>query len=257
MAARDREEDRLYADPELVRFYDLENDGGPDQDYCRSLAPDARSVLDLGCGTGQLAASLSQGLRVTGVDPAPAMLDVARARPGGERVRWVMGDAREIRLGETFDLVVLTGHAFQVFLTREDQLAALRTIAAHLAPTGRFIFDSRNPDREEWREWTPDRSQRVVEHPELGAVRAWNDVVHDAGTGVVTYETHYEAMATGGVVSASSRIAFPDRETIRELTMRAGLEIVQWLGDWSGNPYQTGSPEIIPIGGLSKRNASG
>lgn len=248
MAERRDVEDRLYADPEIVRFYDLENDGGPDQDYCRSLAQSARSVLDLGCGTGQLAASLSHGRSVTGVDPAPAMLDVARARPGGERVRWVAGDGRKIRLGETFDLVVLTGHAFQVFLTSEDQLSALRTIAAHLAPGGRFIFDSRNPDREEWREWTPDRSQRVVEHPELGAVRAWNDVRRDAASGVVTYETHYEAATTGRRFSAASRIAFPNRETIRELAARAGLEVVQWLGDWSGRPWRPGSPEIIPIG---------
>jgi 2-polyprenyl-3-methyl-5-hydroxy-6-metoxy-1,4-benzoquinol methylase len=61
--------DQLYHDPDLVQFYDLENERGSDFAFCLDLARDARSVLDLGCGTGQLAAALAQGRRVTGVDP--------------------------------------------------------------------------------------------------------------------------------------------------------------------------------------------
>lgn len=63
------EPDQLYHDPDLVQFYDLENERGSDFAFCLDLARDARSVLDLGCGTGQLAAALAQGRRVTGVDP--------------------------------------------------------------------------------------------------------------------------------------------------------------------------------------------
>ena len=121
--------DRLYSDPDLVQFYDIENTGGDDFNYCVGFAGNARSVLDLGCGTGQLAAALSQGRSVTGVDPASPMLDVGRGRPDGDKVDWVEGDARTVRLGRRFDLVLLTGHAFQVFLTAEDQSAVLRTIA--------------------------------------------------------------------------------------------------------------------------------
>ena len=65
-------DDKLYRDPELVRFYDVENGWGADFDYCRRLAEPARTVLDLGCGTGQLAASLGEGRDVVGVDPAVA-----------------------------------------------------------------------------------------------------------------------------------------------------------------------------------------
>jgi SAM-dependent methyltransferase len=160
--------DRLYSDPDLVQFYDIENEGGVDFDYCVGFAKDAGSVLDLGCGTGQLAAALADRRSVTGVDPAPAILDIARRRSGGQRVDWVEADARNVRLGRRFDLVLLTGHAFQVFLTPEDREAVLATIAAHLAPDGGFIFDTRNPVAQEWLEWTPERSQRELSHPELG-----------------------------------------------------------------------------------------
>jgi len=244
------EADRLYRDPALVRFYDLEYGRGADFDYCRELARDAGSLLDLGCGTGVLAASLGEGRDVTGVDPAGAMLAVARQRPRGEDVDWVEAHARDVRLGRRFDLVVLTGHAFQVFLGDDDQRAVLATIAAHLAPGGRFIFDSRNPLVERWRDWTPKASWRLIEDPEFGAVEAWNDVAHDARTGIVTYETHYRARADGRYWSASSRIRFTGREALAERLEEAGLAVERWLGDWHGADFADTSREIIALGGL-------
>lgn len=247
------DEDRLYHDPDLADFYDLENgwERAPDFDNCQTLAEGAQSVLDLGCGTGELAVALSAGRTVAGVDPAPAMLAIARAKPGAAAVDFVEGDARTLRLGRRFDLVLLTGHAFQVFLTTEDRRAALATIAAHLAPDGRFIFDSRNPACREWEEWGPDESQRLVEHPRFGTVSAWNDVAHDPATGIVTYGTHYEIRATGERLSAASRIAFPPKEELEALIAEAGLRVDRWLGDWHGNDWQPGAKELIPLGRLA------
>jgi len=243
-------EDRLYRDPDLAQFYDLENRWAPDLDYCLRLAEDARSILDLGCGTGQLAARLSEGRQVVGVDPAAAMLEIARQRPGGEHVTWVEADARRVRLERRFDLVVLTGHAFQVFLTGEDQRAVLSTIAEHLAPEGRFIFDTRNPVAEEWREWIPERSGRRFDAPGLGAVEAWNDAVHDAASGIVTYHTHYRIADSGRQYAASSDIRFTDRDSLTDMLNDAGLAVDEWLGDWDGGPCGPASPEFIPIGRL-------
>ena len=241
-------EDDLYQDPDLARFYDLENEWGPDLDYCVRLAEEARSVLDLGCGTGRLAASLAESRTVVGVDPASAMLDIARTRPGGGRVDWVEADARRVRLGRRFDLVLLTGHAFQVFLTKADQQAVLSTIAGHLAPGGRFIFDTRNPAVQAWRNWTPKQSRRRFEHPGLGPVEAWNEAVHDASTGIVTYQTHYEIVASNHRFSAASKIRFTTRGKIAAMLDHAGLEVDEWLGDWKGGAYEPNSREIIPRG---------
>lgn len=243
------DDDRLYRDPDLTDFYDLENGWAPDTEFCRLLAADARAVLDLGCGTGLLAAALAgAGREVVGLDPAAAMLDVARARPGGDNVTWVEADARTFRCDRRFDLIVMTGHAFQCLLTDADQQALLATIAHHLAPQGRFIFDSRNPALAEWREWLPDESQRVIDHPRFGAVTAWNDVAHDAATGIVTYWTYYRIEATGKVFSADSRIRFTPKDLIAANIAAAGLAIDHWLGDWQGGPWHAGAREIIPLG---------
>ena len=247
------DEDRLYHDPALADFYDLENgwERSPDFAYCAAMAEGAASVLDLGCGTGALAVALSGGRTVVGIDPAPAMLAIARGKPGDQGVEFLAGDARTLQLGRRFALILLTGHAFQVFLTREDRAAALATIAAHLAPEGRFIFDSRNPACREWEEWGPEMSMRRVDHPRFGPVSAWNDVAHDPATGIVTYGTHYEIGATGKRLSATSRIAFPDKAELETLIGEAGLRVERWLGDWDGNDWQPGAAELIPLGGLA------
>ena len=243
-------EDRLYRDADLVQFYDVENSCAADWEYCAVLAEDAGSVLDLGCGTGGFLTYLKKPVCRCGLDPAQAMLDVARTRPGGEQVHWVLADARTAQLRQKFDLVVLTGHAFQVFLTPEDQSAVLATIAHHLTPKGQFIFDTRNPLADEWRSWTPDASERRIEHPDLGQVTVWNDVSQDAVTGIVIYETHYRIEATGETLSASSRIAFPGQSDLAGMISEAGLEVDRWLGDWRGDPFSSSSPEIIPLGRL-------
>lgn len=242
--------DPLYDDPALASFYDVENGWGADFDFCAKAAQPATSVLDLGCGTGLLAAALAEGRTVVGVDPARAMLEVARRRPGGDRVTWVEADARTLDLGRRFDLVLLTGHAFQVFLTPEDQLAVLRAIARHLTPHGRFLFDSRNPTFEAWKTWGAEDSRRALTHPEFGAVEAWNEAEHDAATDIVTYETHYRVAGTGRHLAARSRIRFTPKEELGGHIVEAGLHVTRWHGDWQGSPWTPASREIIPLGGL-------
>ena len=247
-----RVEDRLYQDAALAQFYDLENGWAADFDFCLRQAEKAHSVLDLGCGTGELAAALAKERRVVGVDPAEAMLAIARSRAGGERVSWHFGDACSLDLDERFDLVLLTGHAFQVFLTEADQRAVLQTIARHLATDGRFLFDSRNPAAEAWRSWTPERSARRLEHPTLGAIEAWNDVAYDAATGIATYQTFYRVAETAALLSGDSQIRFTPQADLARRLEESGLTVVQWLGDWQGGPYHDTAAEVIALEGLRR-----
>lgn len=240
----------LFHDADFTRFYDIDNPWDTDKDYCLALARDAKSVLDLGCGTGELAAALARNRRVTGVEPAAAMLDHARWRKGAEYVRWVEADARSVRLDETFDLVVMTGHAFQCLFTMADQVALCETIAAHLAPGGTFIFDSRNPAVEEWKEWTPEATRRTIEVPDLGQTEAWNDARFEPASGTVAYDTIYREPRSGQVWQATSRLLFAEQAQIAAAVAAAGLEVQRWMADWLGGPITPNSPEIIPVGGL-------
>jgi ubiquinone/menaquinone biosynthesis C-methylase UbiE len=243
--------DALYQDPALARFYDWDNPWPADFDWFLTLVEGAGSALDLGCGTGLFSVALAgRCAEVVGVDPAAAMLEIARARAGGERVTWVHAAAQGLDLGRRFEAVVMTGHAFQTLLTPADRAACLATIARHLAPGGRFFFDSRNPEAREWLDWTPEATREVREHPAHGQVERWNSAEATEVPGVIEYQTHYR-VPDGRHWQARSRIAFPALEELSAAIDQAGLRVDRWYGDPAGGPLRPGCPDIIPLGGLA------
>src|ERR1700751_3427675 len=120
-----RDKSMDYQQSQIAEIYDLANPWAQDADFYLSLTGlRPCSVLDLGCGTGTLCCALAErGHRVTGVDPAAAMLAVARNKLHAERVEWVESSAQRYTAPLRFDLIVMTGHAFQILLTDADALA--------------------------------------------------------------------------------------------------------------------------------------
>jgi SAM-dependent methyltransferase len=92
--------DAIFENRRLAGVYDPLDPDRSDLDAYLALAEGfgARQVLDIGCGTGTFACLLAgRGIDVVGVDPAAASLDVARAKPGGDRVRWIHGDVGPVQ----------------------------------------------------------------------------------------------------------------------------------------------------------------
>lgn len=116
----------------------------------REAQREVRSVLDLGCGTGNHAIPLARrGYRVCGVDRAPAMLERARrkaAAVGGAELQFVLGDLRTVHLERPFDACILMFATLGYQTTTEDVANALRNVARHLAPGGVLAFDVWNGD---------------------------------------------------------------------------------------------------------------
>jgi SAM-dependent methyltransferase len=238
--------DALYQDPALAQFYDWDNPWPTDFDWFLSLVEGAKSVLDLGCGTGIFSAALARrGAEVVGVDPAAAMLDLARSRDS--RVVWVEAAAQGLDLGRRFEAVVMTGHAFQTLLTPGDSAACLATIARHLAPGGRFFLDSRNPAAREWETWAPEVTREVRAHPDFGPVERWNTAEETEVPEVIEYQTHYR-LADGRHLAARSRIAFPGFEALSAALAAAGLRVEHWYGDAAGGPLRPDCADFIPLG---------
>jgi ubiquinone/menaquinone biosynthesis C-methylase UbiE len=86
-----------FTDPRLVAAYDTLNGYAPgtQPDFYLELAQEvsASTVIEVGSGTGLVSSHLARsGLEVIGLEPAEWMLALARQRPGGDRVRWILGD---------------------------------------------------------------------------------------------------------------------------------------------------------------------
>lgn len=125
--------DLHYEHPALAALYDLDSGWSIDRDFYLGLASGRQKrILDLGCGTGLLCdAYASLGHQVTGVDPANAMLDVASTKPYGSHVEWIASTAQSFRSEKRFDLIIMTGNAFQVFIEDQDILARPFVFISH------------------------------------------------------------------------------------------------------------------------------
>ena len=129
---------------EFARFYDrIMGDRGEEVDriqaYISKHLPAARSLLELGCGTGALLAGLAPRLQVTGIDRSPEMLAIAAARLPGARL--VQGDMTAFRLPERFDVVICMFDTLNHVPAFAGWLTLFSCVHEHLAEGGLFIFD--------------------------------------------------------------------------------------------------------------------
>ena len=105
-----------------------------------------RSILDLCCGTGQLALHfLEQGYHVTGIDLSEHMLQYARenAYAYGEsgQAQFVQADAARFSLDQQFGLVISTFDALNHLENQEALRACFQSVFAVLVEGGYFVFD--------------------------------------------------------------------------------------------------------------------
>ena len=214
--------DALFADPCLAELYDAFDGARDDLDAYLAVVDElgARSVLDIGCGTGTFACLLAQrGIDVTALDPAPASIAVARRKPGAHGVRWVEGDAADLP-PLTVDLVTMTGNVAQVFLDDHEWAATLEAARRSLRAGGTLVLETRDPNREGWREWTPEQTRTRID-----------DVVAEAElTGVdlpfVSFRWTFRFPATGDVLTSDSTLRFRTEAEVAASLRAAGFDVI-------------------------------
>ena len=140
-----------------AEYYDLLYDEKPydkETDYIEGLIrkyrPKAKTIMELGCGTGVHAVHLAKrGFSVHGIDLSEEMLKRAESRRHqlaekvSAKLNFKKGDIRSFRAhGDIkFDVVLSLFHVLSYQVTNEDLKRTFDTAAAHLASEGMFIFD--------------------------------------------------------------------------------------------------------------------
>lgn len=220
--------DAIFDDPRLARVYDPLDPDRSDLDVYVALVDHlaARSVLDIGCGTGTFACMLARrGIEVTGVDPAAAMLEVARSKPGADAVQWVHGDATTLPALQV-DAAFMTANVAQVFLTDDEWAATLTAARQALRPGGWLVFETRVPARRAYEQWTPELTHVAVDVPGVGTVTSWEEVI-DMGAGLVTFRSMTAFERDDVVIESVSTLRFRDRPEIEASLVANGLEVAE------------------------------
>jgi SAM-dependent methyltransferase len=105
----------------------------------RAANPDARNVLELGCGTGSILKPLQDRYEVTGLDLSSRMLSIARKKL--PRVRLFRQDMTGFKIGERFDAIFCIFDSINHLQRFSDWKRVFARVHRHLSPGGCFIFD--------------------------------------------------------------------------------------------------------------------
>ncbi|MBR8826546.1 MAG: class I SAM-dependent methyltransferase [Gomphosphaeria aponina SAG 52.96 = DSM 107014] len=137
------------------QYYDLlyrDKDYATEAEFIHKLiqnyAPNAQSILELGCGTGHHAELLAKyGYKIQGVDLSEEMLKKAGDRLAqlppdiANGLKFTQGDIRTLKLNQQFDVIISLFHVISYQTSNPDLLATFETVKKHLKPGGIFIFD--------------------------------------------------------------------------------------------------------------------
>jgi SAM-dependent methyltransferase len=218
--------DECFGHPRLAAVYDrLDPDRG-DLDAYLGMAQEleARSVLDIGCGTGVFALLLAdRGVEVFGVDPAQASIEVARAKPGSGRVRWICGDATVLPPLRV-DLATMTANVAQAIVDPRTWQVTLQRAHAALRSGGHLVFETRNPARRAWERWTREDSYGVTEIPGVGCVESWVQLT-EVRLPLVTFRWTYVFAVDGRVLTSDSTLRFREQEEVERDLVAYGFVV--------------------------------
>ena len=240
--------DRHFSDASLAELYDVLHPWKQraDLQFYLPLVMSAGAVLDVGCGTGALlrrARESGHTGRLCGLDPAGGMLTQAEKR---HDIEWVLGDLGSTAWEQEFDLVVMTGHAFQVFVGDDELRDSLSAMRSALTDDGRFAFETRNPLVREWERWTADNRVEVTD-ASGAVVRMEHEVETPIEGDIVRFSVSYTSPRWDRPQVSWSTLRFLDASSLSTLLSGAEMAIDKQFGDWAGEPLTDTSPEIITI----------
>ncbi len=236
--------------------YDAMFYGGDDLAFWLDLADrHGDPVLELACGTGRVSMPLARaGFRVTGLDAAPAMLEVARSRAEQEGIdiTWVEGDMRDFDLGGQFALILCPANAFLHLLTRADIEACLAAVRRHLAPGGRFALDIFIPKPELLVD-APGRQLPFGEYDDPGGrghVIVTHSYVYEAHTQIKRITTTHTLQRTAGADEVHTgtltmRMIFP--QELDALLEYNGFNVTGKYEDYANTPVGPTSGKQLTV----------
>jgi SAM-dependent methyltransferase len=188
--------------------------------------PGARSLLELGCGTGSMLGRLPGMASVTGLDRSPQMLAIAATKV--PRAQLLRGDMASFSLGRQFDVVLCAFDSLNHLLSFDAWLSTFDSVLTHLTEGGLFVFDVntlgelRRLGDDPPAVYDFDRGVAIIDvafadDGEGAGISEWDvRVFEDLGEG--RYRLHRERIGELGIGLATLQSAVESRFDLLELT---------------------------------------
>ena len=258
--------EKITAEKLNAKLYDFAvPDWEGEVDFYRELVAHSplvktHGVLEVACGTGRITLRLAKdGIKITGVDISPEMLDIAREKSAGTPdVNWVLGDMRTFEIGKKFGCVIMPGHSFQHMTTPDDQVKCLEQIKKHLVSDGVVVLHLNNDDIS----WLADligkressyHEGKIITYPDTGEKFRksvlWS---YEPSTQTATSERDWEQIDASGKVietwkSSSLQFHCMFKFEMEHLLRRVGFCIEAAYGDFFKHDLIYKSPSMIWI----------
>src|SRR5215469_16804620 len=176
--------------------------------YISKHRPGARSLLELGCGTGALLSRLAPEVSVTGIDRSPEMLSIAaRTVPGAQLLQ---ADMTAFAVPYRFDVVICMFDTLNHVTTVDGWLALFRCAHEHLSDGGLLIFDVNTTGRLRGLAGAPPYLAEFDGNVVLMETRIFDHQADDI------YRLHHERIYELGVPLGQIRAALADRFELLE-----------------------------------------
>ena len=204
--------------------------------------PAGARLLDCPCGQGRHAHLLAEaGFAVDGVDYSRKLLERARERGHGNRLRYTRADMRALpkRWSGRFDAVVNLFTSFGFFLDPADDARVIREFARVLRRGGMLVWHGASRDGVSARFLSRDWWRTS------GGMMVAQERVFDPLSGVLTVDS--EQRRNGRTVARTSRIRLYTATRIAELCRDAGLIVEEAYDDWSDRPLRRSSSEMLLV----------
>ncbi len=211
--------------------------------FLADLAGDG-PALELAIGAGRIALPLAaRGIRVDGIDIAPAMVGQMRAKSGGDQIDVTLGDFVDVPVAGTYSLIYVVWNSLFNVLTQDDQVRCFENVAAHLADDGSFVVEAGSPDVM-YR--LRDHQYVDAEAVEVGSVRL--DVLRHDPARQMLDESHVTISAAGIRLNpVVQRYAWPAELDL--MARIAGLRLKERWDDWSRRPYSGTGSTVVSVWG--------
>lgn len=249
------DEDFLDQYEVTAKYYDIwYEDFTEDVEFLKRMAERTGGpILDCMCGTGRTLLPLAkEGFKISGFDASDAMLDKLTAKietlpeSTQENVHIGRGDVRNFVCKKKFKLVIIPFNAFLHLLETEEQEAALKNVADHMAKDGLFIFSIFNPRLDRPEGLLRHRGTRITSQGEIITKMEAQEFNTPEQTTTIHY--FYDISRQDQElrrVTATMTLRYMFEREVVDLLERCGLEVAEEYGDYLLSPFKKTSDIMV------------